>query len=203
MDKNWTSTQADTHTDTIHQIKINCIVIRLFTSQVMDSQVDSETLNNLLENDMISLNGGESDIDLLGSDPYTNSREDMRNKKIFQSWMNYWPAHQYTAPLTPLSPPHLPPSTPLSQLIHFDINLPLPHCPLPQDHYHQTHPTMYHLHQCTHIRHPLPQQNPNPHRLTYNPSICHSPSISSQVTRTTSQNLNYYAYCQTLFRHSQ
>ena len=76
-------THADTHTDTIHQIKINCIVIRLFTSQVMDSQVDSETLNNLLENDMISLSGGESDIDLLGSDPYTNSREDMRTKKHF------------------------------------------------------------------------------------------------------------------------
>ena len=34
-----------THTDTIHQIEINCIVIHLFTSEVMDSQVDSETLN--------------------------------------------------------------------------------------------------------------------------------------------------------------
>ena len=72
-----------THTDTIHQIKINCIVIHLFTSQVMDSQVDSETLNNLLENDIISLSGGESDKDLLGSDPDTNSREDMRIKKHF------------------------------------------------------------------------------------------------------------------------
>ena len=80
-------THADTHTQRlsifIYQIKIDCIVIRLFTSQVMDSQVDNETLNNLLENDMISLNGGESDIDLLGSDPYTNSREDMRTKKHF------------------------------------------------------------------------------------------------------------------------
>ena len=49
----------------------------------MDSQVDSETLNNLLENDIISLSGGESDKDLLGSDPDTNSREDMRIKKHF------------------------------------------------------------------------------------------------------------------------
>ena len=40
-----THTHADTHTDTIHQIKINCIVIQLFTSEVMDSQVHSETLN--------------------------------------------------------------------------------------------------------------------------------------------------------------
>ena len=185
MDKNWTSTQADTHTDTIHQIKINCIVIRLFTSQVMDSQVDSETLNNLLENHMMPLSGGESDIDLLGSGPDTNSPE------VLQSWMNYWPAHQYTTPLTPLRPPHPPQSTSLSQLIHFGINLPLPHCPLPQHHYHQTHPTIHHLHQSTHIRHSIPQQNPNPHPLTYNPSICHSPSISFQVTPTTPRNLNY------------
>ena len=80
-----THTHADTHThtNTIHQIKINCIVIHLFTSQVMDSQLDSETLNNLLENDIISLSGGESDKDLLGSDPDTNSREDIRIKKHF------------------------------------------------------------------------------------------------------------------------
>ena len=76
-------TYADTHTNAIHQIKINCIVIHLFTSQVMDSQVDSETLNNLLENDIISLSGGKSDKDLLRSEPDTNSREDMRIKKHF------------------------------------------------------------------------------------------------------------------------
>ena len=151
----------------------------------MDSQVDSETLNNLLENHMMPLSGGESDIDLLGSGPDTNSPE------VLQSWMNYWPAHQYTTPLTPLRPPHPPQSTSLSQLIHFGINLPLPYCPLPQHHYHQTHPTMHHLQQSTHIRHPLPQQNPNPHPLIYNPSICHSPSTSFQITPTTSQNLNY------------
>ena len=38
--------------------------------------------------------------------------------------------------------------------------------------------------------HPFPQQNPNPHPLTYNLSICHSPSTSLQVTPTMSQNLN-------------
>ena len=48
----------------------------------------------------------------------------------------------------------------------------------------------HHLYQSTPIHHPLPQQNPNPHPLTYNPSIYHSPSISSQVTPTTPQNLN-------------
>ena len=78
-----THIHAGIHTDIIHQIKIDCIVIQLFTSQVMDSQVDSETLNNLLENDMISLSGGESDIDLMGSDPDTNYREDMRTTKHF------------------------------------------------------------------------------------------------------------------------
>ena len=76
-------THMQTHTHTIHQIKINRIVIHLLNSQVMDSQVDNEILNNLLENDMISLSGGESDIDFLGSDPDTNSREDMRTTKPF------------------------------------------------------------------------------------------------------------------------
>ena len=50
---------------------------------------------------------------------------------------------------------------------------------------------MHHLHQSTHIRHPLPQQNTNPQPMTYNPSICHSPSTSFQVTPIISQNLNY------------
>ena len=78
-----TYTHMNTHTDTIHQIKINCILIYFFTSQVMDSQVNSEALNNLLENDMISQSRGEPNIDLLGSDPDTNSREDMHITKPF------------------------------------------------------------------------------------------------------------------------
>ena len=73
-------THTHTHTHTIHQRKNNCIVIHFFASQVMDSQVDSETL---LQNDMISLSGGESDIDLLGSDPCIYSQEDMRTTKPF------------------------------------------------------------------------------------------------------------------------
>ena len=72
-----------THTHTIPLIKINCIIIYFFTSQVMDSKADSEILNNLLEDDMISLSGGESDIDLLGPDPDINSQEDMRITKPF------------------------------------------------------------------------------------------------------------------------
>ena len=49
----------------------------------MDSQVDSENLSNLLENDKISLSGGESDIDLLGSDSDTNPQEDICTTKTF------------------------------------------------------------------------------------------------------------------------
>ena len=48
----------------------------------MDSQVHNETLN-LLENDMNSLRTGESDTDLLGSDPDTSSLEDMRTRNPF------------------------------------------------------------------------------------------------------------------------
>ena len=41
----------------------------------MGSQIDSETLDNMLENGMISLSGGESDTDLLGLDVDVNSHE--------------------------------------------------------------------------------------------------------------------------------
>ena len=76
-------THTHAHTRTIPLIRINCIIIHVFTSQVMDSKADSETLNNLLENDMIPLSGEESDIDLLGPDPDINSQEDMRITKPF------------------------------------------------------------------------------------------------------------------------
>ena len=184
-------THADTHRDTIHQIKINCIVIHLFTSQVMDSQVDSETLNSLLENDIISLSGGESDKDLLGSDPDTNSWEDMCIKKYFSildellasppihnstntdmsttsfttntTIPTHTLQHQPTAATLPTS------TTPLSPNTSFNAS-PLPlHTNLPS--------TSTSTPKCT--------------PLTYDPSICHSPFNSFQVTPTTSQNLNY------------
>ena len=64
-------------------MKIYRIMINLYISQVMDSQIDSETLNNILENDMISLSGGESDANLLGPDVDVNSHEDIPTTKPF------------------------------------------------------------------------------------------------------------------------
>ena len=79
-----THTPTQTHAGhTIHQIKINCKVIHFFTSHVMDSQADSKNLNNLFKNDMVSLSSRESNIDLLGSDRDTNTREDIRTTKTF------------------------------------------------------------------------------------------------------------------------
>ena len=55
-----------------------CIIIQL--QQVMDSQVDKETLNKLLENDMVSLSGGELDINLLGPDLHAHYQQDAHHK---------------------------------------------------------------------------------------------------------------------------
>ena len=156
---------------------------------------------------MISISGGESDIDLLGSNPDTNYREDMRTTKhfsILDEILTTPPTRNSTNTTSSTTSSTI--THPLSYMIvttaHSTINttisthtlrhnLPLPHFQPQQHHYHQTHPTMHHLHQSPHIHHPFPQQNLDPHPLTYNPSICHSPSTSFQVTPTASQNLNY------------
>ena len=51
-------------------------MIHIYISQVMDGQIGSETLHNILENDVISLSGRESDRDLLVPDLDVNSHED-------------------------------------------------------------------------------------------------------------------------------
>ena len=58
-------------------------MIHLYISQVIDSKTDSKILGNILENDMISLSGGESHVDLLGSDLSFNSREVIHTMKPF------------------------------------------------------------------------------------------------------------------------
>ena len=52
---------SHTHTWTFFKKPIYHIMIHFHIPQVMDSQIDSEALNNLLEDDMISLSGGELD----------------------------------------------------------------------------------------------------------------------------------------------
>ena len=58
-------------------------MIRLNFSQIMDSQIDSNLLDNILENDIISLISGESDTDLLGPDLDLNLHEDMDTTKLY------------------------------------------------------------------------------------------------------------------------
>ena len=105
MHNKHTHTHTHTHVDTIHQTKIYHIMIHFYIPQVMDSQVDSKILSNILENDMILLIGRESDTDLLETNSDVNSY-----KKPFSIWPFYWPAHQPTTPQTLPCPPHTPQS---------------------------------------------------------------------------------------------
>ena len=62
----------------------------------MDSQMNSELLNKVLEDDMISLRGGESDVDLLGPDLSLDLQEDLDTKKrysIIDELMDGPPTH--------------------------------------------------------------------------------------------------------------
>ena len=51
----------------------------------MDSQVDKETLNKLLENDMVSLSGGELGINLLGPHLHAHYQEDAHHKTFLNT----------------------------------------------------------------------------------------------------------------------
>ena len=64
--------------------------------QVMDSQINSVLVNKMLEEDIISLSGGESDTDLLGSDFGRDAKEDRitRPYSIIDELMDGPPTHQ-------------------------------------------------------------------------------------------------------------
>ena len=49
----------------------------------MDSQTNSELLNEMLEVDISSLSGGESDIDLLGPDFGLDPKEDLNTTRLY------------------------------------------------------------------------------------------------------------------------
>lgn len=49
----------------------------------MDSQTDSETLDNISENDISLIRGGELDTDFLGPDRDVNSSKDIHSTKPF------------------------------------------------------------------------------------------------------------------------
>ena len=120
---------------------------------------------------MIPLSGGESDIDLLGPDPDTNSREDLCTTKPFSILVellasppirNSINTNTSTTSSTTTHPLSCMITTTTYSAINTTISTltlrhqpTLPHCLLPQHHYYQTHPTMHHLHQATLIRHPL------------------------------------------------
>ena len=81
-------------------------MIHLQISQVMDSQNDSKTLNNLLENVIFSLRGGEADTDLLAPDPdanYPKDRHTMKPFSILDESLASSPIHSFTKTTTSTS----------------------------------------------------------------------------------------------------
>ena len=78
----------------------------------MDSQIDCEMLDNILENDIILLIGGESDINLLGPDLGLDLYEDMDTTKLYSildelmaSKTTYNIKHQYSTNTTTSTTP--------------------------------------------------------------------------------------------------
>ena len=97
----YTHKQTPTHTqtNTIQQTKIYRIIIHLYISQFMDSQIDRKTLDNFLENDMISLSGWELNTDFLGPDFDVIYYKDIHITKpfsILQELMASPPTHNST-----------------------------------------------------------------------------------------------------------
>ena len=92
----------------------------------MDSEINSIVLNEMLEEDIISLSGGESDTDLLQSDFGRNAKEDQitRPYSIIDELMDGPPTHQtqhqHTSVTTPsaLTSPPLPKTSPRPTIPH-------------------------------------------------------------------------------------
>ena len=94
-----THTHIHIHTNTIQQTKIYYIMIYLYISQFMDSQIEGKTLDNFLENDMISLSGWELDTDFLGPDLDVIYHKDVHTIKpfsILNELMTSLPTHNST-----------------------------------------------------------------------------------------------------------
>ena len=106
-------------------------MIHLNFSQIIDSQIDSELLDSILENDIISLSGGKSDTDLLGHDLDLNLNENMDTTKpysILDELVACPPTHntkhQYS---TTKSKSKNTPSSPQSEHLPFHPQLPQLH----------------------------------------------------------------------------
>lgn len=88
-------------------MKISHIMIHLNFSQVVDSQIDNEILNNILDNDIILLSCKESDVDLLEPDDGLNLHKNMDTTKpcsildeLNASLPNHNIKHQYSTNTT-------------------------------------------------------------------------------------------------------
>ena len=153
---------------------------------------------------MISLSGGESDIDVLGYDPDTNSREDIRATKHFSirdELLASPPIRNYTNTITSTTSSTI--TCPLSCMIvtttYFAINTTI------QTHTHRHQPTAATLPTFTTPLSPNTSYNASPTSIhTHPPSTSTAKSKSTpsdiqsehlpftfQVTQTIYQNVNY------------
>ena len=68
-----------THTNTIHHTNVLLTIIQRSFPQVMDSQMNSELLDEILNEEMISLSAGESDEDIFGNDGFDSIIDESMN----------------------------------------------------------------------------------------------------------------------------
>ena len=83
-------------------------MIHFYILQVMGSQIDSETMEKMLQNDTISISGGESNADLPVPALDVNSHEDIHTSKpfsILDELMVSLPTHNSTHTTCPPHPP--------------------------------------------------------------------------------------------------
>ena len=188
-------------------------MIHFYILQVMDSQIDSETMEKMLQNDTISISGGESNADLPVPALDVNSHEDINTSKpfsILDELMVSLPTHNSTHTtmsttsstiyhllsfmITTTAHSTVSTANPTTTLWHQPIAVTLSTSRTPPLHTSYAASPLPVISQIaiTEIHHPLPQKNPKLHHDIHNPKTFHSHSTSSPIAPTTSPNLNYH-----------
>ena len=142
----------------------------------MDSQMNGELLNEMLEGDIISLSGGESDSDLLGPDFGRDPKEDLNTRRysIIDELMDGPPTHRtiHSNTRETTKPTH-------TQITTTTTNKPLSLSP--------TH-ILKTLRQNTTVTTPSTSTSPPLPKTSPSPTVPHQPSTATRKPITTSSN---------------
>ena len=142
----------------------------------MDSQMNGELLNEMLEGDIISLSGGESDSDLLGPDFGRDPKEDLNTRRysIIDELMDDPPTHRtiHSNTRETTKPTH-------TQITTTTTNKPLPLSPTD---------ILKTLRQNTTVTTPSTSTSPPLPKTSPSPTVPHQPSTTTPKPITTSSN---------------